>query len=284
MDTESIAVILSEVTLSLYPILIKNVNTDLGTQLFFRLGTYSSLTGVLADKKDIVATWGSSTAALSSLAYGFMNLIHIGSSYIGFKNLPAGTAMALFYTYPFFNILAGGLFLGEEIRLILLPFFAIALIGVYLLSEEDKESSKKEEYNYSHGLIAIFIAALTETLIFILAKVAPGTSNAFYPMLQLYVGAFIILCGGGAYLGKMPDWSASLPLIFFNIFIGFVGYLMRFYAIPLLPTAIFSILSFVGVISAYGWGNIFAGESPSIRALLGAGLVTGSIAGVRLFT
>lgn len=284
MDTESIAVILSEATLSLYPILIKNVNTDLATQLFFRLGTYSFLTGVLADKKDIVATWGSSTAALSSLAYGFMNLIHIGSSYIGFKDLPAGTAMALFYTYPIFNILAGGLFLGEEIRLILLPFFAIALIGVYLLSKEDKESSKKDEYNYPRGLLAIFIAALTETLIFILAKVAPGTSNAFYPMLQLYVGAFIILCGGGAYLGKMPDWSASLPLIFFNIFIGFVGYLMRFYAIPLLPTAIFSILSFVGVISAYGWGNIFASESPSIRALVGAGLVTGSIAGVRLFT
>lgn len=284
MDTESIAVILSEATLSLYPILIKNVNTDLATQLFFRLGTYSSLTGVLANKKDIVATWGSSTAALSSLAYGLMNLIHIGSSYIGFKDLPAGTAMALFYTYPIFNILAGGLFLGEEIRLILLPFFAIALIGVYLLSKEDKESSKKDEYNYPRGLVAIFIAALTETLIFILAKVAPGTSNAFYPMLQLYVGAFIILCGGGAYLGKMPDWSASLPLIFFNVFIGFVGYLMRFYAIPLLPTAIFSILSFVGVISAYGWGNIFAGESPSIRALVGAGLVTGSIAGVRLFT
>lgn len=284
MDTESIAVILSEATLSLYPILIKNVNTDLATQLFFRLGTYSSLTGVLADKKDIAATWGSYTSALSSLAYGFMNLIHIGSSYIGFKDLPAGTAMALFYTYPIFNILAGGLFLGEEIRLILLPFFAIALIGVYLLSKEDKESSKKDQYNYPRGLLAIFIAALTETLIFILAKVAPGTSNAFYPMLQLYVGAFIILCGGGAYLGKMPDWSASLPLIFFNVFIGFVGYLMRFYAIPLLPTAIFSILSFVGVISAYGWGNIFAGESPSIRALLGAGLVTSSIAGVRLFT
>jgi drug/metabolite transporter (DMT)-like permease len=284
MDTESIAVILSEATLSLYPILIKNVNTDLATQLFFRLGTYSSLTGVLADKKDIAATWGSSTATLSSLAYGLMNLIHIGSSYIGFKDLPAGTAMALFYTYPIFNILAGGLFLGEEIRLILLPFFAIALIGVYLLSKEDKESSKKDEYNYPRGLVAIFIAALTETLIFILAKVAPGTSNAFYPMLQLYVGAFIILCGGGAYLGKMPDWSASLPLIFFNVFIGFVGYLMRFYAIPLLPTAIFSILSFVGVISAYGWGNIFASESPSIRALVGASLVTGSIAGVRLFT
>lgn len=281
MNTETVAVILSEATLSLYPILIKNVNTDLATQLFFRLGTYSSLTGVLANKKDIVATWGSSTAALSSLAYGLMNLIHIGSSYIGFKDLPAGTAMALFYTYPIFNILAGSLFLGEEIRLILLPFFAIALIGVYLLSKEDKDSSKKEQYNYPRGLIAIFIAALTETLIFILAKVAPGTSNAFYPMLQLYVGGFILLLGGLAGIQKMPDWSASMPLLFFNIFIGFVGYLMRFYAIPLLPTAIFSILSFVGVITAYGWGNIFVHETPDMKGALGALLITGSIAGVR---
>ena len=109
MDTQSIAVIFSEISLSLYPILIKNVDTDLATQLFFRLGSYSALSTVFADKKDIISTWGS-------------------------------------------------------------------------------------------------------------------------------------------------------------------------------PTAIFSILSFVGVISAYTWGNIFAKEKPSLKALLGAGLVTGSIAGVRLFT
>ena len=286
MDIKSIAVILSEISLSLYPILIKNVHTDLATQLFFRLGSYSALSTVFADKKDIISTWGSPTTALSSLAYGFMNLIHIGSSYIGFKDLPAGTAMALFYTYPLFNIVAGALFLREEIRLILLPFFAVALIGVYLLSQEDTSAKEKtkEKYNYPRGLLAIFVSALTETLIFIVAKVAPSTSNAFYPMLQLYIGAFLILCMGGGAMGKMPDWSASLPLIFFNVFIGFVGYLMRFYAIPLLPTAIFSILSFVGVISAYTWGNIFAKEKPSLKALLGAGLVTGSIAGVRLFT
>ena len=286
MDTQSIAVILSEISLSLYPILIKNVNTDLATQLFFRLGTYSALSTTFADKKDLLSTWGSPSAALSSLAYGFMNLIHIGSSYIGFKDLPAGTAMALFYTYPLFNILAGALVLGEEVRLALLPFFGVALIGVYLLSQEDKSAKEetKDKYNYPRGLLAIFVSALTETLIFIVAKVAPSTSNAFYPMLQLYVGAFLILCMGGGAMGKMPDWSASLPLIFFNVFIGFVGYLMRFYAIPLLPTAIFSILSFVGVISAYIWGNTFAGEIPSMKALLGAGLVTGSIAGVRIFT
>ena len=287
MNTETIAVLLSEATLSLYPILIKNVHTDLATQLFFRLGTYSALSAGLADKKDIISTWGSVSSALSSLAYGFMNLIHIGSSYIGFAELPAGTAMALFYTYPFFNIIAGILFLGEDFKMATLPFFALALGGVYLLSkeEEKKDKDKKKEgfsnKSWIRGLIAIFIAALTETLIFIVAKLVPGGSNAFYPMLQLYVGAFFLLLGGLGAKAQMPDWSAAGPLVLFNTFIGFVGYAMRFYAIPLLPTAIFSILSFVGVVTAYGWGNLFVGEVPSLEACLGALLITGSIAGVR---
>lgn len=285
MNTPTLAVLLSEATLSLYPVLIKNVNTDLATQLFFRLGTYSSLTGVLAEKRDISATWGSLTAASSSLAYGLMNLVHIGSSYVGFANLPAGTAMALFYTYPLLNILAGVLFLGESFDFVLMPFFAVAIIGVYLLSQKDESESSnqtdKKKTSWALGLAAIAIAAITETLIFIVAKVAPGTSNALYPMLQLYVGAFFLLCGGLIGMKKMPDWSASVPLIFFNVFIGFVGYLMRFYAIPLLPTSIFSLLSFIGVVTAYGWGNLFAYETPSLKGMLGAALVTASIGGIR---
>jgi hypothetical protein len=182
-----------------------------------------------------------------------MNLIHIGSSYIGFKELPAGTAMALFYTYPFFNIIAGLLFLGENFKIATLPFFVLAIGGVYLLSKEKEKPEKKEGFsktNWTRGLIAIFIAALTETLIFIIAKVAPGSSNAFYPMLQLYVGAFFLWIGVLGAKAQMPDWSATGPLVLFNIFIGFLGYAMRFYAIPLLPTAVFSILSFIGVIIA----------------------------------
>ena len=284
IGSETIAVLLSEATLSLYPILIKNVHTDLATQLFFRLGTYSALSAGFADKKDLISTWGSVPSALSSLAYGFMNLIHIGSSYIGFTELPAGTAMALFYTYPFFNIIAGVLFLGEDFKMVTLPFFVLALVGVYLLSKEKEKPEQKEgfsETNWTRGLIAIFIAALTETLIFIIAKVAPSASNAFYPMLQLYVGAFFLWIGVLGAKAQMPDWSAAGPLLLFNTFIGFLGYAMRFYAIPLLPTAVFSILSFIGVVTAYGWGNLFVGEVPSLEAFLGAILITGSIAGVQ---
>jgi len=298
MSAPTVAVLLSEATLSLYPILIKNVDTDLATQLFFRLGTYSALTGVLADRTDIAATWGSMNGVLTSLIYGLMNLVHIGSSYIGFRDLPAGTAMSIFYIYPIFNVLAGVLFLGEKFNTVLLPFFAAALLGVYLVAtsgdESEIESSSQglkdvkdkkdtKPSNTVRGVVAVLIAALTETLIFVVAKIAPGSSNALYPMLQLYVGAFFLLCGGLVGVQKMPDFKAATvaPLVLFNVFIGFVGYLMRFYAIPLLPTSVFSILSFVGVITAYGWGKLFADETPGLRALLGSLLITGSIGGVQ---
>lgn len=292
MSAPTIAVLLSEATLSLYPILIKNVDTDLATQLFFRLGTYSTLTGVLADRRDIATTWGSINGVLTSLIYGLMNLVHIGSSYIGFRDLPAGTAMSIFYIYPIFNVLAGVLFLGEKFNTVLLPFFAAALLGVYLVAtsggkveglKDVKNKKEAKPSNTVRGIVAVLIAALTETLIFVVAKIAPGSSNALYPMLQLYVGAFFLLCGGLVGVRAMPDLRAATvaPLVLFNVFIGFVGYLMRFYAIPLLPTAIFSILSFVGVITAYGWGKLFADETPGLRALLGSLLITASIGGVQ---
>jgi drug/metabolite transporter (DMT)-like permease len=66
-------------------------------------------------------------------------------------------------------------------------------------------------------------------------------------------------------------------MLLFNIFIGFLGYSLRFYSIPRLPTAIFSILTFIGVAAGYGWGLLYAKEVPSMGALAGAGLITGAL-------
>jgi drug/metabolite transporter (DMT)-like permease len=69
--------------------------------------------------------------------------------------------------------------------------------------------------------------------------------------------------------------------VVFNIFIGFLGYSLRFWSIPRLPTAFFSILTFIGVAAGYGWGLMYAKEVPSKGALFGAGLITGALALLR---
>lgn len=280
--------IVSEIALSLHPILIKNVNTTLPTQLFARMSIYTILAAILAGPKDWAASWGSSSIT-NSLLFGIMNLIHIGSAYLSYQNLPAGTALALFYIYPFFNILAGVFFLGESVSLKIIPLMILAFVGVLLISKytkvesvEDKETPSKQ-YNIPLGISTALLAAITETFIFLIAKT--GTeSTPWLPMLRLYPGALLSLLGILAINKTSIDTRIStwIPLLVFNIFIGFIGYTLRFFSIPRLSTEVFSILTFIGVSSGYFWGLLFANEVPSLGAILGALCITGSVGFLRV--
>jgi drug/metabolite transporter (DMT)-like permease len=280
-------VVIAEIALALHPILIKQVGVNLPTQLLARLGTYSVLAGALGDKKDIAFSWGSIPKAFQSILFGLMNLVHIGTSYLSYQHLPAGSALALFYTYPFFNILAGVLFLGEKLDLLILPLMVVAFLGVIMIAkythtgdEKEHETSNEAKKSLTIGVAASLISAITETMIFLVAKTGEEPS-AFLPVLKLYPGALLGLLVFLGFTGASKtlnfDFQNWIPLLLFNIFVGFLGYSLRFYSIPRLPTAIFSILTFIGVAAGYGWGLAYAKEVPTAGALGGAGLITGAL-------
>ncbi len=285
----SYTTILAEIALALHPILLKQIPTNLTTQLIARLGTYSVGAYAFASPQQVSNTFTS----WSSIAYGLMNLIHIASSYESYKHLPAGTALSLFYLYPFFNILGASFFLKESFDTSKLPFFITAFLGVLLISKYTKDEDtpthqedKKESFedkpnpkkNTMYGILMSLVSALTETMIFLLTK-SNNEATPWGTMLQLYPGALLAL---GAYTlyNKTPvstTPSVWTPLLLFNIFIGFIGYSLRFFSIPLLPTTIFSLLTFIGVAAGYAWGLMYAQEVPSLGAIAGAGLITGSL-------
>jgi drug/metabolite transporter (DMT)-like permease len=281
----STTTIVAELALALHPILIKQIGTTLPTQLLARLGVYSVLAWTLARPIDKALSWGSLPTAAQSIGLGLMNLVHIGCSYLSYQHLPAGSALALFYTYPFFNILAGVLFLGDSFNASLIPLLAAAAIGVFLIArstktdtseQKDLEQGKKSVWI---GVVASLVSALTETAIFLVAKSGKEPS-AWLPILRLYPGALAgLLAGTATGLVGAFDWRSSvwIPMLLFNIFIGFLGYSLRFWSIPRLPTVIFSVLSFLGVAAGYGWGVLYANEKPSLGALTGAGLITASV-------
>jgi drug/metabolite transporter (DMT)-like permease len=62
-------------------------------------------------------------------------------------------------------------------------------------------------------------------------------------------------------------------MLLFNIFVGFVGYAMRFSAIPMVSTVIFSMLNFIGIVAAYAFGYIFQGEKPTWMAMGGSAAI-----------
>jgi drug/metabolite transporter (DMT)-like permease len=274
----SVIVLISEIALALYPILIKRVPTDLLTQTVSRLFTFSIAAFALASPSDIATTWGTPSGIFRSLSLGLITLAHVGLSYTAFAELPAGVAMSLFYTYPILNLI-GGLFTVESISTSQWLLALLAFVGVVLVSQsitEGEDQTKKQ--TTLKGIFAALGAALTETIMYFAVRTAKQP-NPYFATLELYPGSLIPLLGYILYKGVPIDWnpSAWIPMTLFNLFVGFVGYALRFYAIPRVSVGVFSILTFVGVIASFLWGYLFAEEIPNWLTLLGATLIASSV-------
>jgi drug/metabolite transporter (DMT)-like permease len=277
-------VLLSEAVLALYPILIKNVDVNLTTQLLARLGTFSVLGLSLSSTAERRAAFDISP--IQTILYSALNLLHIAVSYGSYKFLPAGNALALFYTYPFWTVLAGWLFLGEKFDWRILVLLVVAAVGTWIVATnsniEGYEGGGEDEArgsNTTYGVLLGLASAFTETLIYLIAK-TPTSPSPMLTILQLYPYAALAMLGYGVYNQDIGTniTTGWLPLILFNVFIGFIGYALRFFAIPHLSAGVFSVLSFIGVASAFFWQVLFTDETPNKKALLGSALITGSVA------
>ena len=155
--------LISEVVLSAYPLLIKLVDASVVFQTGLRMIIYTILAvaGASAVGAPLMPDVLFST---ETAATGFLNLLHVLSSYFAFDTLAAGNAMALFYTYPVWNILGSALVFKEKIPIKSLPWIALAFVGAVLLSQPTKT-------NWSVlGVAAALVAALTETGIYLWFK------------------------------------------------------------------------------------------------------------------
>ncbi len=264
---------LSEIVLSSYPILIKKVPATLTAQTVIRMVSFAVLAAVAAAVTGSPLLQGATAANI--LAPGALNLLHVGSSYSAFEALPAGNAMALFYTYPVWNILGAALTLGESIEWRILPWMGVALIGSLLIAQPTRS-------NWSAwGVAAALIAAITETGIYLWFRHTDKEPEETKPsswttMARMYGGSALLLIPllltGLLAWGTMGS-SALSNMLLFNSLVGFVGYGMRFYTIPHVSTVAFSAISFFGIVAAYLLGWLFVGEIPNVQQGIGAALI-----------
>lgn len=280
----------SEAALALYPLLIKKVPTNLETQLLSRFATFVVLAALGTKAESLKSLFSTTQAAKRTVGLGTITLAHVASSYKAFETLPAGTAMSLFYTYPILNILVGVIGFGESVKPLQLLLITAAFVGVVLVSLGTKEAGHAGEEKKIHweGVLAALAAAATETLMYFGVRTSAG-ANPYFATIELYL---VALLGMIAYSFLNPllrsataekaepfeaiDKSPGvwLKLLGFNAVIGFIGYLLRFYAIPKVTTATFSLLSFVGVVASFFWGWLFADERPNTLTIAGATLIT----------
>lgn len=280
MLNPTLSVLLSESILSLYPILIKIVPTNLYTQILTRFFMYPLSALLVGGTKPLYQSYKTKYSYFHNFLYGLLNIIHVISSYIAFTYLPAGIAMSLFYTYPLWNIIGSFIFLREKINIKMLPSFIVSIIGIYLLSYKDKTLN----LNWI-GLFFVFIAAITETAIFLVVKLSD--SNPFTNIYQLYLSGFVLLLSGLFINSKYTHFDLNIkhlfPLIVFNGLIGFTGYAIRFWTITKLSTIIYSILSLFGIITSFLFGYLFVNETIELIPFIGGCLIGLSIAYVKYF-
>lgn len=288
MHNPTLSILYSELVLSLYPILIKSVNTNIFTQVLARFIVFPALALTFGSTTDFSSIWSSPYEAFVSVLHNLLNLGHIVASYVSFKNIPVGTAISLFYLYPIFNVIAGSLLFGDSISILAVLVIVLAFLGTYLIatSHKDRNESNEDKQKHNYGVIMGILAAVTETMIFIFVKSNPmATVSPYYTVNHLYPAGLILLISYAIFNKNIVDTSAInwTKLIGFNAILGFTGYIARFYAIPKIPTIVFSLLSFFGVAFGYLWGILIMGDKPTGRALIGGGLIAGATAIFRYF-
>jgi drug/metabolite transporter (DMT)-like permease len=271
----------AETILSAYPLLIKLVDASVYFQTGLRMIIYTvlALLAAHATGSPLVA---STLFSAETIATGLMNLLHVGSSYTAFEQLAGGNAMALFYTYPVWNILGAAALLKESVPLTSLPWIGLALVGAILLAQPTTANWT------AVGVIAALVAALTETGIYLWFRSheePESTGDKDQPwtkMIQMYgssgvmwaIGTVLLVSIGFLAKDTFKLSGAGLGgIVLFNSLIGFVGYALRFYLIPKVSTVVFSALSFIGIIAAYLLSWMFAGEVPSMLQAAGAAAI-----------
>lgn len=291
----TLGVLYSEFILTLYPILVRTVPTNLFSQYLSRFLVFPILGILFGGVTDIQKAWGTWEKAIQSICLGGLNLAHVGCSYYAYANLLPGIAISLFYLYPIFNILAGWVLFGEKLSAWIFPILILSFIGTVLVAfSSHHDNSKKITDDKSKPIIkdigikywiaiaAAIGAALTETGIFIFIKKYPKESP-FYAVESLYPSGFLgLILANLFYRNKEPfiidyNWQNWMKLIGFNAIFGFTGYTSRFFSMPRLSSSLFSVLSFIGVLASFMWGIIFLGEKPTIGGFVGGMMIASSI-------
>lgn len=267
--------LLSETILSAYPLLIKLVDASVTFQVGLRMLTYTSLAILIAHISNTPFSL-MSLVSKEGLAVGAMNLAHVATSYTAFDHLTAGNAMALFYTYPVWNLLGASLAFGETIPFDSIPWIVLAFVGAILLAQPTRSNWT------AVGVVAALLAALTETGIYLWFRVKGDSDKSpepFTHMAQMYGSSGLlwsVFIGIALLLGLIStnvfkvSGKGLASILGFNAFVGFVGYALRFYIIPKVSTIAFSALSFFGIVSAYVLGWLFMGETASFAQIAGA--------------
>ena len=250
--------LLSESLLSFYPAMVKYIQFPIINQLWARLSIYALISLLFIDKSVFPKLLSGSGILLA-----ITSVFHVWSSYIGFKNLESGVSYSIFYVYPLLIILLA----GNKFKF----YYLLPLIGVFLLSYPNFKNGASKDHII--GLLGIIGATLSEVGIYFIVKRLQN-KNPWNTVLISYLlpAIFLTIILNKKAIPNEPNQSYKqlLLLILGNALIGVIGYTLRFYTINRLPSNLYGILSYFGIVMAYVYGYMLNEEKITIMKVIGS--------------
>ena len=277
------ALVGAESVLALTPIAIKKTRLHPIDAIWSRVLSSAAIGyGVTSDRGLTAAERG------PAAALGYANLLHVSSSYEAFRNLPAGAAMALLYTYPLWNLVLGALFGRETIDTEEWAGIGVAAVGSALLSTDVEDAAEPgigRKPRWGWGVAMGLLMAITESAMHTILKGLKWMDAAksvwvVNASASVWLGLAVAvqwLLGDGkvaaTQISGAATWLDAFWLTAFHAVTMFSGYWLRFFAVPRLTTVSYSMLSYAGLFASYLFGLLFMGERPGWISLLGAALI-----------
>jgi drug/metabolite transporter (DMT)-like permease len=286
------SLVAAESILALTPVAIKKTPLDPISAIWSRTLSSTALGYLLAGKDSRSVT---AAEAPYAVALGHANLLHIASSYESFRNLPAGQAMSLLYTYPLWNLVLNSTFGSDTFTAREYGFMALAALGSVLLNQDPGHTAAPVsggKPRYWWGVSMGLVMALTESAMHFLLRqlgwrdaaksvwVVNGSASVWLGVSQLVQELFF---NGDGMKVQGNWWDAALLTAFHGVTM-FSGYWLRFFAVPRLSVVTYSLLSYAGLLASYVYGLFILGERPGWMSLVGAALILISGAFIELGT
>jgi drug/metabolite transporter (DMT)-like permease len=283
MSLPGTALVAAESILALTPVAIKLTQLDPISQIWSRVLSSAALGYAVAGSGDRAVErdqWG------GAAALGYANLLHVASSYESFRNLPAGQAMALLYTYPLWNLVFNAVFDKVPITAREYGLMSVAAIGSVVLNLDPGKAAPTplgRKASQPWGIFMGLVMALTESTMHVLLRIL-GWKNPAKSVwvvngvaagwLGLFQGFQSLWHGSADSWGlQSGTWTDAAALTAFHGFTMFSGYWLRFYAVPRLSVTTYSILSYAGLLASYLFGMFFLGERPGWMSVVGAVMI-----------
>ena len=269
--------ILSELTLTSYPVFIKTIDISFLKKIFYRLFSFTFISLFFCDYNILQKYLFHKEGLLLSL-YTF---IHVLSSYKGFELLNGGVASSILYIYPLII-----LYFSNKNPIFIYIFI---LFGLLLLSfdhftdtnykDKNKDNKKDDTMTYSYGFICMLISAITEALIYFSILRIKTTNNWNHIFISYFIGfifisGFFILNSQFKIINKentsIKMNKTHIFALFFNIIGALFGYYLRFYSIDKLSYKLYAILSYLGIFLTYFYSYLFNNEKITFLNIIGS--------------